>query len=226
MLFSTLSLLTSAAAVSATVLPSSFSSSSTPTKRGSGSISVTPHDRYSSSLGVLGCKINTNRVAYWPETRGCDNFCVRVSANGRSVTLLAIDHSGGAHDISYDAWNYLVTGSSARDSPTAGGGIAATYEDVAMSECADLLTATDGKLAFAAANSMNTVSACLSNAWFAQNYALYNIFNTQCTYGYDELCHLDGNTPVCGHQLGVTPALTSDPVYNIDYPTGALSLAV
>ena len=34
-----------------------------------GSISVTPHQQYSSSVGVLGCKINTNRVAckqYWP----------------------------------------------------------------------------------------------------------------------------------------------------------------
>ncbi|KAH0006683.1 hypothetical protein KCU78_g12180, partial [Aureobasidium melanogenum] len=31
-----------------------------------GTISATPHVEYSSSIGVLGCKINTNRVAYWP----------------------------------------------------------------------------------------------------------------------------------------------------------------
>ena len=29
-----------------------------------GTVWVTPHDSYSSSVGVLGCKINTNRVAY------------------------------------------------------------------------------------------------------------------------------------------------------------------
>ncbi|KAI1762834.1 hypothetical protein GGR53DRAFT_400929 [Hypoxylon sp. FL1150] len=234
MLFSALSLLTSVAAVSASALPSLFSSSSSsstsssPAKRDSGSISVTPHDRYSSSLGVLACKIDVNRVAYWPETRDCDNYCVRVSANGRNVTLLAIDHSGGAHDISYDAWNYLVTGEGALDDPQEGGGIDATYEDVAMSECADVITESSGKLAFSAANSMNTVSACLSNDWFAENYVLYNIDTTQCTYGYDEVCTLeDGDTqPTCPHQLGAQPALTTDPVWNIDYGTGILSLAV
>jgi hypothetical protein len=31
-------------------------------KRGGGGISVTPHAQYSSSVGVLGCKIDTNRV--------------------------------------------------------------------------------------------------------------------------------------------------------------------
>lgn len=33
-----------------------------------GTISVTPHVEYSSSVSVLGCKTNTNRVAYWPST--------------------------------------------------------------------------------------------------------------------------------------------------------------
>ncbi|KAI4867278.1 hypothetical protein F4820DRAFT_214303 [Hypoxylon rubiginosum] len=230
MLFSALSLLTSAAAVSATALPSSFSSSSSsaaaaPAKRASGSISVTPHDKFASSLGVLGCKINTNRVAYWPEARGCDDLCVKVSANGRSVNLLVIDHSGGAHDISYDAWNYLVTGRSATDDPTQGGGIPATWEDVPMSECADLITEPTGRLAFSAPTGMNTVGSCLGNAWFAENYVLYNIYTSQCTFGYDEVCTLEGNLPQCGHTLGETAVLTTQPVYNIDYGTGKLSLA-
>ncbi len=54
-------------------------------------VSVTPHDMYSSSVGVLGCKINTNRVAYWPMSVDCDNICVQVSYQGRSLNLLRID---------------------------------------------------------------------------------------------------------------------------------------
>ncbi|KAI0881032.1 uncharacterized protein GGS22DRAFT_173171 [Annulohypoxylon maeteangense] len=225
MRFSVLSFLTSAAAVSAAVIPSS---SSAPEKRG-GSISVTPHDSYSSSIGVLGCKINTNRAAYWPSSPDCNNICVKVSANGRSVNLLKVDQSGGAHDISYDAWNYLSTGKNATEAPTAGGGLAATYEDVPMSECAHLLK--DGKhLAFAAANSMNFITSCSANTWVGKNYALYNILNTQCTWGYDELCRMpdpsQGNQPICEHTLGLTVALKTCPVYNIAYPTGKLSIAV
>ncbi|CRK25298.1 hypothetical protein BN1723_018210, partial [Verticillium longisporum] len=87
-----------------------------------GSASITPHDQYSSSIGVLGCKINTNRVAYWPGAPGCDDLCVKVSHGGRSLNLLRIDSSAGAHDISYDAWNYLAFGSSATDAPHMGGG--------------------------------------------------------------------------------------------------------
>ncbi|KAI1776314.1 hypothetical protein F4818DRAFT_376809 [Hypoxylon cercidicola] len=226
MLFRALSVLTSAAAVSATALPASFA----PAKRGGGSTSVTPHDRFSSSIGVLGCKINTNRVAYWPEARGCDNMCVNVSANGRNVHLLAIDQSGGAHDISYDAWNYLVSGESATTNPQQGGGIAATWEDVPMSECADLITEPSGRLAFSAVTAMNTVSNCMSNPWFAENYVLYNIYTQQCTLGYDETCTLpppsEGNQATCPHTLGAQAVLTTQPVYNIDYGTGKLSLAV
>ncbi|EXK23287.1 hypothetical protein FOMG_19933, partial [Fusarium oxysporum f. sp. melonis 26406] len=82
-----------------------------------GSASITPHDQYSSTIGVLGCKIDTNRVAYWPGTVDCNNICVKVSNKGRDVHLLKIDSSGGAHDISYDAWNYLGFGESAAKNP-------------------------------------------------------------------------------------------------------------
>jgi hypothetical protein len=220
-MLSVLSILSFAAAGSALTLPSSF------TKRDA--ISVTPHDAFSSSIGVLGCKIDTNRVAYWPSFPGCDDICVRVTANDRNVTLLKIDQSGGAFDISYDAWNYLMVGESATTNPQQGGGLAATYETVDPSECAPLLKDTDGKLAFAAANSMNFVTSCSADTWVGQNFALYNIYNSICTYGYDEVCTMptpdQGNQPQCPNTLGSTVPLTTDPVYNIQYGTGEQVLA-
>jgi len=200
-----------------------------PNVKRDGSISVTPHAQYSSAIGVLGCKIDTNRVAYWPGTPGCDSMCVKVSANGRSVNLLWIDSSGGAHDISYDAWNYLSTGKSATEDPTMGGGISATYETLDMSECADNINSPDGKLAFEAANSVNYVVSCSSNSWFSSNHALYNIADSTCNYGVNDVCTLDlsvSNQPSCaGSTLGDMSPLTSLPVWNIDYGTGEKSLA-
>lgn len=232
MLFSSVAtLLSLAAAGSAATLPSSFANANANanSKRQSGSISVTPHAQYSSSIGVLGCKIDVNRVAYWPSPPGCDDICVRVTANGRSVNLLKIDQSGGAYDISYDAWNYLVVGQGAAENPQQGGGVAAAYETVDPSECAGLITEPSGRLAFAAANSMNFVTSCPAGTWVGDHLALYNIVNPVCTYGYDELCELpdpsQGNQPICPHTLGLTDPLTSQPVYNIDYGTGQTSLA-
>ncbi|KAI1655671.1 hypothetical protein F4813DRAFT_391521 [Daldinia decipiens] len=216
MLFSkTLSLVASAVAVCASAIPAPV--------RARGSISVTPHDRYSSSAGVLGCKIDTNRVAYWPSNVDCDNLCVKVSANGRTVHLLKVDTSGGAHDISYDAWNYLVTGKSARDAPTVGGGIDATWENAPLSDCAHLINEPKGRLALSAANGMNFYGTCDNT-----KTALYNIANPVCTRGYDEVCTLaaGANQATCPHTLGSLDALTSQPVWNIDYGTGKLSLAV
>ncbi|KAF5127266.1 hypothetical protein E5D57_008194 [Metarhizium anisopliae] len=202
----------SAAAVSAGVIP----------KRGQG-ISVTPHDQYSSSIGVIGGKINTNRVAYWPEAITCDNICVKVSYEGRSLNLLKIDQSGGAHDISYDAWNYLAFGKSATDSPQTGGGIAMEYETVSAAECADLLT--DGKLPLSAANSMGYVGACIGepNSWVAKNYELVNILDPVGKNGWNEICTLDltvSNQPKCPHTLGEQHSPTGLEVVNIQYGTG------
>lgn len=59
------------------------------------SASTTPHEQYSSSVGVLGCKIDTNRDAYWPMSVSCEDICVKVSYQGRSVNLLRIDQSSG-----------------------------------------------------------------------------------------------------------------------------------
>ncbi|KAK8069074.1 hypothetical protein PG994_005690 [Apiospora phragmitis] len=96
----------------------------------SGTVWATPHDSYSSSVGVLGCKVDTNRIAYWPSAVSCDALCVELSYGGRSVKLLKVDQSGGAYDVSYDAWNYLYTGHGARGQPAAGGAVAMQYRDL------------------------------------------------------------------------------------------------
>ncbi|KAF2204232.1 hypothetical protein GQ43DRAFT_192258 [Delitschia confertaspora ATCC 74209] len=185
--------------------------------------SVTPHAQWSSSIGVLGCKVNTNRIAYFPMQPDCNNLCLKVSANGRSVHLLHVDTSGGAHDISYDAWNYLVTGRSATEQPTMGGGIAAEYEFVDMSNCGNLLK--EGNLPLMAANSINFFVSCPANSWVGRNAALFNIQTSGCTLGYDERCTLDlniSNQPTCPHQLGLQSPLTGHTVYDIEYGTGKL----
>jgi hypothetical protein len=194
----------------------------------SGSISVTPHAQYSSSIGVLGCKINVNRVAYWPGSVGCNDICVKVTKGDRSLNLLRIDSSTGAHDISYDAWNYLAFGVSAKKDPQMGGGVDMDYKVVDASECAHLLD--DGKLPLTAANSMNYVTSCLSepSSFVAKNYVLYNIGNSACTVGRDEKCTLnldESNQPKCPHTLGAVDTITDLPVENIDYGTGKVSLA-
>lgn len=196
--------------------------------RRSGSASVTPHDKYSSSIGVPGCKINTNRVAYWPGSVNCNDICVKLSHGGRSVHLLKIDTSGGAYDVSYDAWNYLGFGKSATKDPQMGGGIDMDYEFVHASECADLLD--DGKLPLSAANSMNYAAACISepDSWVAKNHKLLNIMDPICQWGCDEECKLDlavSNQPKCPSGLGKQDKLDLV-VNNIAYGTGAVEAAV
>ncbi|KAK4448795.1 hypothetical protein QBC34DRAFT_279695, partial [Podospora aff. communis PSN243] len=191
---------------------------------------TTPHDMYSSSVGVLGCKINTDRVAYWPGSVDCNNICIKLSYEGRSVHLLRIDQSGGAYDISYDAWNYLQTGKSAATDPIAGGTVAMEYEEVDASECASLIYTEDSKLPLSAANSMNFLTSCLGqpNSWVAQNHVLFNICDAICSLGHDEECHLNlavSNQPSCPHTLGLTTELTSAPVFNILYQTGETVVA-
>ncbi|OAA82374.1 hypothetical protein LEL_01919 [Akanthomyces lecanii RCEF 1005] len=192
---------------------------------------ATPHDSYSSSIGVLGCKVNTDRVAYWPDTVTCDNICVSLSYDDRQLYLLRIDQSGGAHDVSYDAWNYLLTGKSATDKPVAGGGVEMTAQAADPSRCRDLIHTKGGRLPLSAANSMNYLAACLGekDSWVAGNYALYNVLDPICTLGRDEVCTLDNwpaqNQATCPHQLGLPDVLKGAPVYNIRYPSGEKVLA-
>lgn len=186
---------------------------------------ITPHEQYSSSIGVLGCKIDTNRVAYWPQSVGCDDICVRVSYGGRSVDLLRIDQSGGAYDISYDAYNYLVSGQSALTNPITGGGINMDVQSLPAGNCAKYFRA-GGKLALSASNSMNYVASCLQqpNSFVARNHVLLNIQDPVCHWGWDEVCSLNlttSNQPSCPHGLGATNERLPDTVFNIIYGTGA-----
>ncbi|KAF7545745.1 hypothetical protein G7Z17_g8946 [Cylindrodendrum hubeiense] len=190
--------------------------------RGYGSASMTPHDAYGSSIGVLGCKINTNHVAYWPEEVGCDDICMKLSHGGRSIYMLRIDQSTGFHDISYAAWVWLGFHKYAAQDPVMGGGIEMDYQTVHPSKCHDLLD--DGKLPLMAANSMNYLASCLAQpkSWVANNYRLYNIANDICKYGVDELCTVDltvSNQPSCPSGLGSTAKLSLK-VTNIAYGTG------
>lgn len=206
-----------------TILVANFTAALAVSTQTAQSASITPHDMYSSSIGALGCKLETNRVAYWPGPVDCDNICVKVSHKGRSVNLLKIDTSGGSYDISYDAWNYLAFGQSARDEPHQGGGITMDYEFVNADECKPLLQ--EGKLELTAANSINFVASCLQNgsSWIARNYKLVNLLDPVCKYGYDEECHLDlgvSNQPSCAHQLGSNHSPTGLQVINIEYGSG------
>ncbi|KAK3402360.1 hypothetical protein B0T20DRAFT_346914 [Sordaria brevicollis] len=192
-------------------------------------ISITPHDKYSSSIGVLGCKIDINRVAYWPSSVDCTNLCVRVTvpATGRSVTLLKIDSSTGAHDISYDAYAYLQNGVGASVSQ-AGGGVDAVYEFVDPEECRPLIHTEGGKLPFSAANSMNFVNSCVQQqpgSWVGSNFQLWNIADARCQWGEDVKCDFPDltvtNQPGCGegHVLGIqTPLPEGMEVVDVAYP--------
>ncbi|KAL6877921.1 hypothetical protein HDV57DRAFT_518318 [Trichoderma longibrachiatum] len=188
-----------------------------------GTISITPHEQYSSSVGVLGCLINTNRVAYWPSAPDCNNLCVELKYQGRAVHLLKIDQSGGANDVSYDAWNFLLSGKSATESPRTGGGFTVDWAYVGMDKCEGLLH--NGKLPFAAANSMNFITSCLGkkDSWVAKNYEFVNIVDPVCHYGWNEVCKLNlavSNQPSCPHQLGDPHQGTGLSVTNIQYGTG------
>ena len=150
-----------------------------------------------------------------------------MSYEGRSLHLLKIDTSGGAFDISYDAWNYLGFGTSATTSPQTGGGINMQYEFVPASDCADLMDG--GMLPLLAANSMNYVATCLAqpDSFVAQNHKLYNILDPACHWGLDELCTLDlavSNQPSCPNGLGSNAPLNI-PVWDVQYGTGELTLA-
>lgn len=195
---------------------------------------ATPHDSYSSSVGVLGCKINTDRVAYWPGSVDCDNLCLSLTyddgTDRRTVKLLRVDQSQGAYDVSYDAWNYLYTGKSAKKAPVAGGPLPMEYKELPADECKDLLRTKGKRLPLSASNSMNYLASCLGqpDSWVARNYALYNTLDSICSWGYDEECEIDwpaANQPTCKHALGIPIELKDAPVYNVQYPSGDVVVA-
>lgn len=180
------------------------------------SISVTPHEQFSSSVGVLGCLINTNRVAYFPSFPDCNKPCLRLKSKDREVTVLHIDSSEGAHDISYDAWNYLKTGKSAKEDPQQGNGIEVESEKLSLddSSCSALLNETDGKLPIMA-KSPQWGMECPDNVEFR------NIGTSTCTQGKDEKCEVSGNQVKCPSGDGAaSKELEGMTVTNIEYGTG------
>ena len=57
---------------------------------------------------------------------------------------------------------------------------------------------------------------------------MYNIMDSLCTLGFDEKCEIDlsvSNQPKCPNTLGLPEKLTTQPVYNIRYPSGEVVLA-
>lgn len=159
----------------------------------SGTVYVTPHSQFSSSIGVLGCKVDTNRIAYWPICRAfsfqypfisqyylrtdriltmiligpdCTDMCIKLTFGSRSRTILHIDTSGGNYDISFDTFQYLAFDSKATASPAilnANAGANMDYEIVDMSECSDIITSDTGKLSFIAV-SPNQVNSCMEQS--------------------------------------------------------------
>lgn len=149
-----------------------------------------------------------------------------MSHGGREVYLLHIDKSAGSCDISYDAWNYLGFGKNATEDPRGGGEILMQYEFVEPKNCLHLIDTPHHKLPLSAANSMNFLTECLGqpSSWVAQNHHLYNIINTACDTGFDELCFLapGANQPTCPNPLGMGHPLPGLAVKNIEYLTGKL----
>ncbi|KAF2867499.1 hypothetical protein BDV95DRAFT_582280 [Massariosphaeria phaeospora] len=150
-----------------------------------GSASFTPHDSFQGQ-GVLGCKIDINRVTYFPSYDNL-NYCVKASSKGRSVHLLQVGWSASElHEMSWDAWNYLNSGKSAYDYPTYGGGIPGTWEKVPNEECKDLIKTSDG--AFPVQYTEVPTYLALKAAGAPAH--LYNFWDPQCNNGIDEVCKL------------------------------------
>ncbi|GAM90554.1 hypothetical protein ANO11243_085980 [Dothideomycetidae sp. 11243] len=176
------------------------------------SATFTPQVQFSSSIGVLGCKVDYNRVAYFPYLPGCDNLCVKVSYGDRSVNLLHIDTSGAAHDISADAFTYLITGQEASASnPVPSTPTEMEWSVISMDNCYGLIWTPDYKLPIIA-ESPTAVVNCKANepsSWLANNYTLYNYVNSCCTLGVEDVCefpspYYGGAQPTCQlSQLGV-----------------------
>jgi hypothetical protein len=183
--------------------------------------------------------INTNRTAYWPSPVDCgESMCLKLTKDDREVYVLRVDQSKPyqqtppAHDVSYDAWNYLYTGYSATVKPTQDGPIEVFYTTVPMtdSNCQALITSSDRKLPISAGTGMIYVKKCLEQpgSWVSTNIGLWNIAKPTCTLGYDEQCTLNLAAPddsSCPHTLNEQAPLTTLPVWNIEYGTGKLLLA-
>lgn len=169
-------------------------------------------------------------MAYWPEAISCNDFCVEVSYGGRSALFMHLDNSAGAHDVSFENWNYLETGYPASEknhiNPSAG--FTTQYKTVDASRCAPFIKTASGNMPFSAATSMGFIANCVLNhkdSWIAKHFELWNIHDSQCNLGHNEICQTPDlkngvNQTTCTHMLGSQDKLVGQDVYNILYPSG------
>ncbi|KAF2874271.1 hypothetical protein BDV95DRAFT_441101, partial [Massariosphaeria phaeospora] len=165
---------------------------------------LTPHTAFQATAGVLGCKVNVNRVSYFPIVPTCMTICMKITAKARSILVLNIGTSGGAWELSWDAWNYLNTGKNATENPTKNDGIPFQWQFVETTECAHLIYTEDGKIPVRAVD-LAYYRQCPNGT--AQ---LYNIQSTQCTFGVDERCKEPQSgidLAICPSQLGINTPL-------------------
>lgn len=150
---------------------------------------LTPQADYASSLGILGCKVNTDLVVSWPKAADCESLCVRITTNTRSLHLLQVDQSISAYGISNYVFDILISG----ENRPAGEGALIEYEFVSTRECSHILL--EEALPLSADIGLGFLTQCLSNSstWVAQNYRLFNFHDSQCREGSEEECDLDLN---------------------------------
>ncbi|KAF4553723.1 Hypothetical protein D9617_6g094550 [Elsinoe fawcettii] len=188
---------------------------------------VTGHVEYRSTLGIPGCKINTNAVAYWPTTGDCDSVCAKVKnpANGVEKTVLTIGTSSdpSVYDISWKRYVELKgEGDDAAGNAAAyDGGTDMEVNPVSMDQCLDLINYEEGgqkKLPFIALspNFLNECKSSSPNSWVAQNGVLLDFNNDCCTMGKDQKC--EGTSFIkCddGQQAGYSQVKTDLKVMNV-----------
>jgi hypothetical protein len=172
-----------------------------------GTIALRPHVEYDSSMGVIGCLINTNRIAYWPLPPPCDNPCVKLTApNGNTINVLHIDKSTSSYDISMDAFKTLKYGADWRSVNTQveSEWEGVQYEYVSMDQCAGILP--DGTLPLIA-KSTQSYDNCVKSepqSFWAKNSQFWDVDDGRCLRGKLQKCELvPGNTvPQCADGAG------------------------
>ncbi|KAJ4367830.1 hypothetical protein N0V86_009667 [Didymella sp. IMI 355093] len=169
-----------------------------------GTIALDSHVEYSSSTGVIGCLINTNRIAYFPMMPPCSNPCIKLTApNGNSINVLHIDQSGGSYDISMDAYKTLKYGAgwkSINTLPEAKwDGV--TYEYVSMDQCGGILPQGTLPVIAKSPNKYVECAASEPQSFWATHTQFYDIDDTRCLRGVMQTCEMvpPNNTPTCAN---------------------------
>lgn len=194
------------------------------------SLAITPHSQFSSSLGLVGCMVNTSRMAYWPECIDtCRGSCYKVTHGSRSVYLLHADNSGGAHDISAEAMIYLTDGTTpSQPNHLQSGPVTMQVEPADFSQCTYILK--DSKFWMSALHP-TAYTDCIGHSdagtFMLDNAGFLNIDDpTALTSGtMDDTCKWDDASAgvTCGKGLGaanaIQPLQGSCSYTNYVYPT-------